>query len=118
MSIVVVGTGPEKGPKVQQLPIEDRYEINVDYSEEDGAFVALVPAMPFVGGHGDTSEEALAMAKSAIRTYIETAQELGKPIPEPTIGIEQQRSVVPVRRARTTVAQKIKNAITFGAFGK
>ena len=70
---------------MRQLPLEDRYEIDIAYSVEDEAFVARVPDMPFAGGHGDTHEEALAMAKAAIRAYIETARESGKPIPEPTI---------------------------------
>ena len=70
---------------MRQLPLEDRYEIDIVYSEEDGAFVARIPDMPFAGGHGDTQEEALAMAKVAIRAYIETAKETGKPIPEPTV---------------------------------
>jgi predicted RNase H-like HicB family nuclease len=70
---------------MRQLPLEDRYEIDIVYSEEDGAFVALIPDMPFAGGHGETQEEALAMAKAAIGAYIETARESGKPIPEPTV---------------------------------
>lgn len=72
---------------MRQLPLEDCYEIDIAYSEEDGAFVARIPDMPFAGGHGDTQEEALAMAKAAIRAYIETARETGKPIPEPTIAL-------------------------------
>lgn len=70
---------------MRQLPLEDRYEIDIAYSEEDGAFVARIPDMPFAGGHGETQEEALAMAKAAISAYIETARESGKPIPEPTV---------------------------------
>lgn len=72
---------------MQQLPIEDRYEIDIAYSEEDGVFVARIPAMPYAGGHGDTHEEALAMARAAIRAYIATAKKLGKPIPEPAVSV-------------------------------
>lgn len=68
---------------MRQLPLEDRYEINIDYSDEDAAFVALVPAMPFIGAHGDTHEEALHMAKAAIRASLRKAQERNKPVPEP-----------------------------------
>ena len=70
---------------MRQLPLEDRYEIDIAYSVEDDAFVARIPDLPFAGGHGDTQEEALAMAKAAIRAYIETARETGKQIPEPTV---------------------------------
>ena len=68
---------------MSELPLEDRYEIDIAWSDEDGAFVARIPQMPYAGAHGDTHEEALAEAKEAIRLYIETARELGKPIPEP-----------------------------------
>lgn len=54
---------------------EDRYEIVIAYSDEDAAFVALVPAMPFIGAHGDTHEEALRMAKAAICASLRKAQE-------------------------------------------
>ena len=70
---------------MRKLPLEDRYKVDIAYSAEDDAFVALIPDLPFTGGHGDTQEEALAMAKAAIRAYIETAKETGKPIPEPTV---------------------------------
>jgi predicted RNase H-like HicB family nuclease len=68
------------------LKLEDRYEIDIAYSDEDECFVALIPEMPFAGGHGDTHEAALASAKDAIRDYLEVAQEFGKPLPEPVAG--------------------------------
>src|SRR5215207_11397985 len=68
---------------IQELPVESRYEIDIAWSGEDKVFVARIPELPFAGGHGDSVEEALAMAKSAIRAYVEVAEELGKPIPEP-----------------------------------
>jgi predicted RNase H-like HicB family nuclease len=67
----------------RELPPEERYEIDISWSDEDDAFVALIPDMPYAGGHGETMEEALAMAKEAIRSYVEIAQETGEPIPQP-----------------------------------
>ncbi len=67
----------------RELPPEERCELYISWSDEDDAFVALIPDMPFAGGHGETMEEALAMAKEAIKSYIEVARETGKPIPEP-----------------------------------
>lgn len=66
------------------LLLEDRYEIDIAWSDEDDAFIARIPDMPYSGAHGDTHEEALAEAKVVIRLYLETARELGKPIPVPT----------------------------------
>ena len=68
-----------------ELPLEDRYEIDIAWSDEDGVFVARIPQMPYAGAHGDTHEEALAEAKEAIRLYLETARELGKPMPDPAV---------------------------------
>ena len=47
------------------MKLEDRYEIRIRWSDEDGVFVARIPDMPFAGAHGDTHEEALANAKEA-----------------------------------------------------
>ena len=71
---------------MSKLPLEDRYEIDIAWSDEDDVFVARIPAMPFTGAHGDSHEEALASAKEAIRLYLKTAREFGKPIPEPIAG--------------------------------
>lgn len=67
----------------RELRPEERYEIDISWSDEDDVFVALIPYMPYAGGHRETMEEALAMAKEAIKSYIEVAQQTGKPIPEP-----------------------------------
>lgn len=67
----------------RELPPEERYEIDISWSDEDDAFVAVIPDMPYAGGHGETTTEALAMAKEAIRSYVENARETGEPIPQP-----------------------------------
>ena len=60
-----------------------RYEIILFWSEEDGAFVAEVPELPGCAADGATRQEALANAETVIQEWIETAQGLGRPIPEP-----------------------------------
>ncbi len=60
-----------------------RYEIIISWSEEDQAFIAEVPDLPGCMADGTTQEEALANAEVVIQEWIETAQELGRPIPEP-----------------------------------
>ncbi len=70
----------------QLLPVY-LYEIDIVYSDEDEAFVATVPVMPFVGAHGETHEEALKMAKAAISAYLRKARKLNKPVPEPAATI-------------------------------
>jgi predicted RNase H-like HicB family nuclease len=61
----------------------DKYEIIIYWSEEDHVLVAEVPELPGCMAHGDTQELALANAKEAIQLWIDTAREIGKPIPAP-----------------------------------
>ena len=60
-----------------------KYEIILYWSAEDDAFVAEVPELPGCAADGHTRQEALANAERVIDEWIETAQELGRPIPEP-----------------------------------
>jgi predicted RNase H-like HicB family nuclease len=62
---------------------EPRYEIILYWSEDDQAFVAEVPELPGCAADGATYREALDNAEIVIREWIETARELGRPIPEP-----------------------------------
>jgi predicted RNase H-like HicB family nuclease len=62
---------------------DPRYEIILFWSDEDDAFVAEVPELPGCAADGATYQEALDNAQVVIREWIETAKELGRPIPEP-----------------------------------
>ena len=52
---------------------------------EEGGYVVTVPKLPGLVTEGDTLEEAIAMAKDAIKGYIELLQEEGNSVPEPDI---------------------------------
>ena len=60
-----------------------QYEIILYWSKEDQAFLAEVPELPGCAADGATYQEALLNAELVIREWIETAQELGRPVPEP-----------------------------------
>ena len=62
---------------------EYRYEIIIYWSEADQAFIAEVPELPGCAADGQTYREALENAETVIREWMETARELGRPIPEP-----------------------------------
>jgi len=62
---------------------EYRYEIIIYWSEPDQAFIAEVPELPGCAADGQTYREALENAETVIREWMETARELGRPIPEP-----------------------------------
>ncbi|HEX8071165.1 MAG TPA: type II toxin-antitoxin system HicB family antitoxin [Pyrinomonadaceae bacterium] len=60
-----------------------RYEIIIYWSREDDAFITEVPELPGCMADGATYKEALANAEQVIDEWLETARELGRPIPEP-----------------------------------
>jgi len=59
------------------------YSVFIIWSKEDEAFLAQVPELPGCVADGPTREEALANATIAAQNWIETAQEIGREIPEP-----------------------------------
>ena len=63
--------------------MNSRYEIIMYWSEDDGAYIAEVPELPGCMADGPTYQEALTNAERIIQEWIETAKELGRPIPEP-----------------------------------
>jgi predicted RNase H-like HicB family nuclease len=60
-----------------------KYEIIIYWSQTDGASIAKVPELPGCAADGKTHKEALANVEVIIQEWIETAKELGRPIPEP-----------------------------------
>ncbi len=60
-----------------------RYSIVLTWSDLDQAFIAEVPELPGCMADGATYREAVAAAEVVIGEWIETAKELGRPIPEP-----------------------------------
>lgn len=59
------------------------YRVNIDWSDEDGCFVARVPELPGCASDGETYVEAAANIAEAISAYVETMKDLGKKLPEP-----------------------------------
>ena len=63
--------------------MDSKYEIIIFWSEEDDAYVAEVPELHGCMADGKTYREAVANAERIIQQWIETAKELGRPIPKP-----------------------------------
>ena len=59
------------------------YEIILYWSDADQAFIAEVPELPGCAADGATYSEALKNVESIMAEWIDTARELGRPIPEP-----------------------------------
>lgn len=60
-----------------------RYEIIMYWSQEDEAFIAEVPELPGCAADGATYQEALTNVEVVMQEWMETAQALKRPIPEP-----------------------------------
>lgn len=60
-----------------------KYELIIYWSEEDKSFVVEVPELPGCMADGESYEQAVANARRVIEEWIETARELGRPIPAP-----------------------------------
>jgi predicted RNase H-like HicB family nuclease len=60
-----------------------KYEVIIYWSEDDQAFIAEVPELAGCAADGATHQEALANVEVIIQEWIETARELGRPIPKP-----------------------------------
>ena len=60
-----------------------KYEIILYWSDEDQAFIAEVPELAGCTADGTTRQEALTNVEVVMSEWIETASELGCPIPAP-----------------------------------
>lgn len=60
-----------------------RYEIILYWSEEDGTYIAEVPELAGCMADGATAKDALHNVEQIAQDWIETAQELGRDVPEP-----------------------------------
>ena len=59
-----------------------KYELIIYWSDEDQAFIAEVPELPGCAADGGTYQEALANVGIVVKEWIDTAKELGRPIPK------------------------------------
>ena len=60
-----------------------KYELIIYWSEVDQVFIVEVPELPGCAADGETYQAAVQNAEVIIQQWIATAQELGRPIPEP-----------------------------------
>jgi predicted RNase H-like HicB family nuclease len=60
-----------------------KYEIIIDWSEEDRAYIAEVPELPGCEADGKTYRQALANVEVIIQEWLETAKQLKRDISQP-----------------------------------
>jgi len=61
------------------------YPIEVYWSDEDGAWIADVPDLPYCSAHGPSPHEAVAEVENAIAAWLAAAKATGRAIPEPSV---------------------------------
>jgi predicted RNase H-like HicB family nuclease len=60
-----------------------KYELIIYWSKEDNCFVVEVPELPGCMADGKTYQEAVSNAEVIIQEWIDTAEAIGRSIPEP-----------------------------------
>jgi len=60
------------------------YPATVFWSDDDGGFIAIAPDLPGSSAFGETEAEAVRELRDAIEAWIEAANSVGNPIPQPT----------------------------------
>jgi len=72
------------------------YQVVIQWSDEDEAYIARVPAIPGCMSDGETAAEAAENIQEAIELSLETLESNGFPIPEPDMLLHQLRALKPV----------------------
>ena len=62
---------------------QPKYHIDIFWSDEDGGYIANVPALRYCSAFGESYEEALREVLVAMELHLDTLRELDHPIPEP-----------------------------------
>lgn len=63
--------------------MQSHYELIIYWSKDDLRFIVEVPELPGCMADGESYQDAVKNAEQVIQEWIETAQSLGRPIPEP-----------------------------------
>ncbi len=69
--------------------MKNKYSLQIFWSEEDEAFVAICNEFPGLSAFGETREDALREAQTALDLMIKTYREKHIPLPQPkTVQLE------------------------------
>lgn len=63
--------------------MEQHYSLTLAWSDEDNGYIALCPEFPGVSAFGDTPQDAISEAGTALLATIETYKAEGWSLPEP-----------------------------------
>lgn len=63
----------------------NRYKFDIAWSEDDQGYIAVCPEFPGLSAFGETPENALAEAQTALQLFIDSYKKRGIPLPEPEV---------------------------------
>lgn len=66
-----------------------KYSMIVSWSGDDNCYIVSVPDLPGCMADGETPEKAVENAQVVIAEWIETAQMLGREIPQPSFTVPE-----------------------------
>jgi antitoxin HicB len=61
------------------------YSLSIQWDDDDKIYIISVPELPGCKTHGRTYDEALKNILEVIELWIEDAQKIGQPVPQPRI---------------------------------
>ena len=64
------------------MTMQDRYLIELFWSDEDGGFIAIAPDLPGCSAFGDTATEAIAEMQNAVAAWLEACHNMHREPPE------------------------------------
>lgn len=73
-----------------------RYSAVVSFSEEDGGYLARIPAFRYCTGFGDTPEDAIKEAYDGLAGIVEVMNQDGVELPEPESIVCELRTLKPI----------------------
>lgn len=59
------------------------YSVNLQWSKDDGGYIAVVPELPGVSAFGESAEDAVSEVQDAAVAYINSLKADGQPVPPP-----------------------------------
>jgi predicted RNase H-like HicB family nuclease len=89
------------------------YKIELFYSKEDEGFIAVAPDLPGCSAFGETPEIALKEMEIAQSLWLQTAEDIGRDIPEPIYPVGPLAGDRSRREMRTIRAVKTQNQCVF-----
>jgi len=77
---------------VQEASTEARrYSMVIEWSDEDGLYIATIPELPGCRTHGKTQVEAVEMGRDAIAEWLDANRAWERPIPAPHLFADRVR---------------------------